>query len=107
MADTENRWADVAAPIVQKLEVASVFGSATTFNRIGSASLARFIKQVAAAADKGAAVQRRSSRIEIAMLIGGFGCGAAIFGEGWVQSIGLGMAAFAYVYEWLERRREG
>lgn len=106
MAGHDDRWADVAAPIVQKLEVASVFGSATTFNRVGSASLARFIKQVAEAADKGAAVQRRSSRIEIAMLIGGFGCGSAVFGEGWVQSIGLGAAAFAWVYEWLERRKD-
>ena len=106
MADTENTWANVAAPIVQKLEVASVFGSATTFNRIGSASLARFIKQVAAAADKGTAARRRALRLEATNLIGGFGCGAAIFGDGWVQSTGLGLAAFAIVYEWLERRRE-
>ena len=43
----------------------------------------------------------------MAVLIGGFGCGAAIFGEGSIQYIGLLLGAAAYIYECLERRWNG
>lgn len=101
----DDTWSGVAAPIVRKLEVGAVFGDATVFNQVGSASLARFIKRLAIAADRSAELERRFERRGVFIFLGGYGLSTAIIGDGLMQSCGVGLTTFAAVYLMLSWRR--